>query len=214
MDSGHGAESGGCFNQSRYVDEHGVTRYRHNKRNLVPFFEQMPDMPLGETLGNDLRKGKTHLVDGDRSPLFEHDKARIIPAICFDAQSPVLLRSGLERGGQVLVVQSNDRIFERSKIGLFDLAINIASAVAMRVPMAKVSNSGYGAFLQASGRLVPDSITPVYRRMATVHELVLQPRTSLYRRFGNWFIYLAACMVVIGFVASRESTLLVVGSKR
>ena len=39
-----------------------------------------------------------------------------------------------------------------SKIGLFDLAINIAGAVAMRVPMVKVSNSGYGAFLQTSGR--------------------------------------------------------------
>ena len=140
------------------------------------------------------------------SKLFRHDKAQIIPAVCFDAQSPDLLRSGLERGGQVLVVQSNDRIFKQSKIGLFDLAINIASAVAMRVPMVKVNNSGYGASLQANGRLVPDSITPVYRRLATVHEVILQPRFSLYRRFGNWFIYLAGVMTVVGLVGSARSS--------
>lgn len=70
----------------------------------------------------------------------------------------------------------------------------------MRVPVVKVSNSGYGAFLQVNGRLVPDSITPRYQRVVSVHELALEPRSSLYRRFGDWFTYLAGTIAVMGFL--------------
>ena len=192
----------GCYNQSRYVDASGVTLWRHNKRNLVPLFERMPNLPLGSMIGAGLRKDATFLVTGNEPVLFLHDKARIIPAICFDAQSPDLLRTGLEQGGQVVIVQSNDRIFKMSKIGLFDLAINIAGAVAMRVPMVKVSNSGYGAFLQTSGRLVPDSITPVNTALSSVHTLELEARTSIYRKYGDWFIYVAGSIVLLGVLSS------------
>ena len=192
----------GCYNQSRYVDANGVTIGRYNKRNLVPLFERMPNLPLGSMIGSGLRQETTFLVSGNDPVLFIHDKARIIPAICFDAQSPDLLRTGLEQGGQVVIVQSNDRIFKMSKIGLFDLAINIAGAVAMRVPMVKVSNSGYGAFLQTSGRLVPDSITPVNTALSSVHTLLLEPRSSIYRKYGNWFIYVVGVIVLLSVVSS------------
>ena len=72
----------GCYNQSRYVDANGVTLWRHNKRNLVPLFERMPNLPLGALIGTGLRKEMTFLATGNEPVLFVHDKARIIPAIC------------------------------------------------------------------------------------------------------------------------------------
>jgi apolipoprotein N-acyltransferase len=194
----------GCYNQSRYVDATGATAWRHDKRNLMPFFERIP-AAARNILKGAIADDALYLSGRQQSPLFRHDKALIIPAICFDAQSEDLVRAGLEQGGQVLIVQSNDRIFKQSKIGLFDLAINVSLAVAMRVPMAKVSNSGYGAFLQSDGRLVPGSITPVNTVMSSVHALDLRPRNSLYRIYGNWFIWVAAAIVLLAAVTHRRS---------
>jgi apolipoprotein N-acyltransferase len=64
--------------------------------------------------------------------VFHHDKASIIPAICFDAQSPELVRAGLERGGEVLVVQSNDR-YSGNRRSALRPRHNVSLAVAMRV---------------------------------------------------------------------------------
>ena len=188
-------ENGDCFNQSRYVNANGESLSRHNKTNLVPLFEQLPSLSLGPAIKDEL-SNRTFYREGTGASVFEHPKAQIIPAICFDAHSVKLVRDGLEMGGQVLVVQSNDRIFKGSKIGLYDLAINVVQAVALRVPMAKINNSGYGGFVQADGHIVPGSITPPDTVQATVQELDLVQRNSLYRRFGNWFAPVAGALAL------------------
>ena len=196
------AGDGRCFNQSRLVDANGNTVARHNKRNLVPVFERRSALLDGRMVRDRARTALTFVADTSEPMLFILDKAAIIPAICFDAQSIGLVREGIEKGGQVLVVQSNDRIFKSSKIGLFDLAINITVAVSLRVAMAKISNSGYGAFMHASGRLVAGSITPVNAVLSSVHSLGLESRDSLYRRRGNWFLPVAALVAAMGALLS------------
>jgi apolipoprotein N-acyltransferase len=186
-----------CHNQSRYLDAEGVTRFTYNKQNLIPLFEWMPQTPINALIEPGL-KNELLFHKGEESRLFTDPHARIIPAICYDAHSSGLIRRGVELGGELLIIQSNDRIFKRSAIGLSDLAINIITSVSYRLPMIKASNSGYGAFVEASGRILPDSITPVYQRHISIQTLHLQEETSLYRSYGDWFIFVAGLIVLTG----------------
>jgi apolipoprotein N-acyltransferase len=192
-----GEEGELCHNQSRYINADGELVATFNKQNLIPLFEWRPETPVNTLIEPGLQKQLT-FQKGKESRLFSHPDAEIIPAICYDAHSESLIRQGIELGGELLVIQSNDRIFKRTQIGLFDLAINIVSSVSLRLPMIKASNSGFGAFVEASGRIVPDSITPVYQRHISIHSMPVHPGDSLFRRYGDWFSYLAGLMVLLG----------------
>lgn len=197
-----GEEGNICHNQSRYLNANGELVATFNKQNLIPLFEWRPETPVNTLIEPGLQN-ELLFEKGQESRIFSHPSAEIIPAICYDAHSESLIRRGIELGGELLVIQSNDRIFKRSQIGLFDLAINIVSNVSLRLPMIKASNSGFGAFVEASGRIVPDSITPVYQRHISIHTLPVYHSDSLFHRYGDWFSYLAGLMVVLGLGRRR-----------
>lgn len=65
--------------------------------------------------------------------------------------------------------------------------------------MIKVNNSGYGAFVQASGEIISNSITPVYQTLFSAHQLSLTRKFSLYMQYGNWFIYVLFLLLLLKF---------------
>ena len=181
-------DSNTCYNQSRYMGDKGQIEAVYNKQNLIPLFEHIPDIFKKTFVAKEFHN-ELFFEQGEENRLFYHPHAKIIPAICYDAHSEKLIKKGLELNGELLVIQSNDRIFKQSHIGLFDTAINIISAISFRVPMVKSSNSGYGVFLSSSGKIIENSLTPLNKRHISVHTVVLRDTFSFYRSYGDWFYW-------------------------
>lgn len=192
-----------CHNQSRYLDAQGTVQARYNKQHLIPFFEWMPDATWARLVAPNLQD-ELLFEKGEQSQLFHHGETAIIPAVCYDAHDMALLHQGTALGGEVLAVQSNNRIFGLTHIGLSDLAINIITSASLGLPMVKVSNSGYGGLLDGYGRILPDSISPLYQRYFAVHELPLVGRETLFRRYGDWFAWIIAVVAIGGCCIRRD----------
>jgi len=184
-----------CYNQSHYMGITGKIEAIYNKQNLIPLFENIPEV-LKKTFIEEGFHNELLFKKGEESRLFYNTHANIIPAICYDAHSTELIKKGLHLNGELLVIQSNDRIFQKSQIGLFDTAINIISAVSFRLPMVKSSNSGYGVFTSSSGEIIKGSLTPLYQRFISVHTLELKENFSLYRKYGDWFYLFTLLMTL------------------
>lgn len=184
-----------CYNQSHYMGITGKVEAIYNKQNLIPLFENIPKS-LKETFIEKKFHNELLFEKGKDTQLFYHPQARIIPAICYDGHSAKLIRKGLKLRGQLLVIQSNDRIFKQSHIGLFDTAINIISAISFRIPMVKSSNSGYGVFLSASGEIIEGSLTPLNKRHISINTLELRDTFASYREYGDWFYWLLLIFVL------------------
>ncbi len=192
-----------CYNQSRFLDPDGELVNQYNKHNLFPLVEHIPKKFSYEFIVDKLKITEDYMV-GKKVSLFESTKARIIPSICFDAHSIDLILAGIELGGNLLVIQSNNRIFKQSFIGLFDLSINVMNSVSLRMPTVKVNNSGYGAFISESGMVLDGSITPVYQKTSSTHVLNLNSRYSVFRSIGDWFIYLSGIISICGFIYKNK----------
>ena len=198
-----GGEGERCHNQSRYMDATGTARFRYNKQHLIPFFEWLPDATWATLVAPHLQN-ELLFQKGESSQLFHHGQTAIIPAICYDAHDMALLRRGTALGGELLAVQSNNRIFGLTKIGLSDLAINIISSASLGLPMVKVSNAGYGGVVDGYGRILPDSISPLYERHFDVYDLPLVGRETLFRRYGDWFAWVVAVVAIGGLVIQEK----------
>jgi apolipoprotein N-acyltransferase len=178
-----------CYNQSRYIGGTGEIEAVYNKQNLMPLFEHIPNILKRTFVEKEFHK-ELLFKKGDSTKLFHNTHAKIIPSLCYDAHDNRLIKKGLNLKGELLIIQSNDRIFKQSHIGLFDTAINIINAISFRIPMVKSSNSGYGVFLSSSGKIVKNSLTPLSQRFTSVHTLELKENFSLYKTYGDWFYLL------------------------
>lgn len=187
------------YNQSRYIGATGKIENIYNKQNLIPFFEYIPKV-LDINLIDKEFYHELFFDKGKTNNLFHNGNVNIIPTICYDAHSHDLIRKGLNLNGNLLILQSNDLIFKKSHIGLFDTATNIITAISFRLPMVKSSNSGYGLFLSGSGKIIKDSLTPINTKFVSVHTLDFGENFSLYKAYGDWFFWLSLMLVVYFFI--------------
>jgi len=190
-----------CYNQSHYMGVTGQTEAVYNKQNLLPLFENIPDI-LQKTFVEENFHKELLFKKGEESKVFDNTHAHIIPSLCYDAHSNKLIKKGLELKGELIIIQSNDRIFKHSDIGLYDTAINIISTTSFRLPMVKASNSGYGVFVSSSGKILKDSLTPLYKRHISINTIELRDTFSLYRLYGDWF-YLFTLLLMLYLLINK-----------
>ena len=190
-----------CFNQSRYMGSGGEVESIYNKQNLIPLFEHIPKIAQKTFIEKEFHN-ELIFKKGEDNKIFVNTHSKIIPTLCYDAHSNKIIKKGLDLGGEILIIQSNDRIFKKSSIGLFDTAINIVSAISFRIPMVKSSNSGYGVFLSSSGEIIKGSMTPLSKRFTSIHTINIQKSFSLYRLYGDWF-YLLLCLLSIYIILNK-----------
>jgi len=187
-----------CYNQSRYMDRDGQIKAVYNKQNLIPIFEHIPDL-FRNFVTKELH-GELLFEKGESNQLFLKSQAKIIPSICYDAHSDLLIQKGIDLTGNLLVIQSNNSIFQESAIGLFDTAINIMDATSFRIPMVKSCNSGYGVFSSAKGEILFDSLTPLNQKYISTHTIKIEETFSLFRVLGDWFYYLLFLFLIYIFL--------------
>jgi len=162
----------------------------YNKMILFPFGEYIPfenNFPFLRSLFKKARyyiPGKEHIV-------FDLGEGkRILPVICYESVFTDLIRKFIDRGGNAIVNMSDDAWFGKSGLSLIHFSLAVFRSVEYRVPMVRVTNSGVGAFVQATGEIVPSSQTSLFKPVATSFSLFIPKDRSIYYNVGNVFFWL------------------------
>ncbi|MGE0376714.1 MAG: apolipoprotein N-acyltransferase, partial [Planctomycetaceae bacterium] len=228
------AESVGHYNSAAFiVPEQGITA-RYDKLHRVPFGEFIPLRdevpwlrkltPFGDGFGIDA---------GQAIRIFDDGHWRYAPLICFEDTVPHLVRQVVEASGKegdpadVLVNLTNDGWFHGSSELDQHLITARFRCIETRTPMVRAVNTGISAIIDGDGLVVePETFIdldglaegnprksirdPETGRLhkqlncALVSPVPLDPRSSLYVRWGDWFGALCAacclCLAVAGIV--------------
>ena len=129
---------------------------------------------------------------------------------CFEDLFPEMARQSVRSGARMLVNITNDAWYRFSAATYQHCQAAVFRAVENRVPLVRCANTGVSCFIDSDGR-----ITSVLRDSAG-NELFVEGEASsaitvpdkastLYTRFGDYFVWLCLLMALFGFRALRGS---------
>lgn len=177
------------YNSVVYLDKNGAVGEEYQKNILVPFGEYIPLEERFPFLRR-LFPGVMPFKPGKKTLLYDLGKGRQgIPALCYEAVFTGHVRRFVERGGTVLLNMVDDAWFGRTSASKIHLSLAMYRAVEYRVPLVRVTNSGVGVFVQATGEIVPGSKTPLFQKSITSERLFIPEKRSPYSRWGDLFLY-------------------------
>jgi apolipoprotein N-acyltransferase len=212
-------------------DDAVTTQHRYNKIHLVMFGEYIPfrEGPLHSVylwLNSLTPWGATgleySLSAGREFTTFEiapstEDAAkrtyRFATPICYEDTIPYVCRSfarAAERDDDskrldFLVNVSNDGWFGHSVQQPQHLAISVFRAVEHRVGIARAVNTGMSGFIDPTGRL--RDVLSVGEQGHRISSVVVDTRTTLYSRWGDWFAITClapALLMVVDAIQQRR----------
>jgi apolipoprotein N-acyltransferase len=199
------------FNTAVLLDERGEERgkYRKMKRiamaEYLPLFENSATVKawarqyLGEFFGN--------LGAGNAPQKFDVGMATLTPYICYEVMFPRFVASSARRaGGDVLVAQSNNGWFGKTRVPYPHMGASVLRSVENRRPLVHVINNGLGGVALPSGRLLLRT-----ERSEVAGYLVDVPYrkdagSSFYTRFPYWFVSVLGMALIVVLVRAKRST--------
>jgi apolipoprotein N-acyltransferase len=182
---------------------------QYAKRHPVPFGEYIPLRSIARKISKDVDLVARDMVAGTGDGRIDGAAVPLGDVICFEVAYDALVRSSVEAGAQLLVVQTNNATFGHSAETYQQLAMSQLRAVEHGRVVAQVATSGTSAIIAPDGSIVAESgklFTP-----ALLVEQV-QTRTSLTvaTRVGAWPEWAATAAALIagaaGLVAARRGT--------
>jgi len=177
------------YNSVAYLDKNGVIAEEYRKNILVPFGEYIPLEARFPFLRR-LFPGVMPFKPGEKTLLYDLGKGRQgIPALCYEAVFTGHVRRFVEHGGTVLLNMVDDAWFGKTKASKIHLSLAMYRAVEYRIPLVRVTNSGVGVFVQATGEIVPGSKTPLFQKSITSARLFIPEKRSPYSHWGDLFLY-------------------------
>ena len=196
-------------------DAEFATEAQYDKVHLVPFGEYVPFRESWPwlyrlLLGFTPYDHEYNLTAGQRFTRMEVGGRRFAVPICFeDAFGRVcreMVYGGGGKGADFLVNISNDGWFD----GTVELEqhwdLSVFRAVENRVPVVRSVNTGISGFLDSSGRTV-SRVANAAGHVRSVegfaaHRLKIDPRQSVYGRWGDIFAYLLSLVLVMTIIVA------------
>ena len=174
---------------------------RYNKHHLLPIGEFVPfenwlrelspifDLPFssftrGEYIQHDLVAKGFHIT----------------PAICYEILFPHQVRDNLTDNTDFILTVSNDAWFGTSHGPHQHLEIARMRALELGIPVVRATNTGISAIIDASGKIVAKA--PQFEQFVLTHKLAIIQHPTIYKQFGDWFVYLCYLLSVISVVVT------------
>ena len=184
-------------NTAMYISKNGEYLSWYEKQKQFPFGEYIPfekQLPFLRKLFID----SADYVAGHQDILFEIKKGcRIIPTICYEVIFSGDIRRFVKKGGNIIVNMADDAWFGKGSASAFHMSLGIYRAIEYRVPVVRVTNSGNGLFVRASGEIVPGSRTPDFRKEVKTFPIRIPENRSPYTRIGDAFLYLITILLCL-----------------
>lgn len=183
------------YNATFLLDPYRQTINSYRKMQLVPFGEYIPLAELFPGL-NDLNLGQGLFHPGDSATLFQIplrvDRQRdadstlaFSSVICYESTFPAVVRAGIRKGAELLIVVSNDAWYGNNSAPYLHMEIARFRAIENRVPVVRSANTGVSCICDAQGRILKQ--IKFGRRGWLSAELTQGAGNTIYARFGNWF---------------------------
>nr|WP_236653363.1 apolipoprotein N-acyltransferase [Streptacidiphilus melanogenes] len=190
---------GGIYKSSVLVGPSGLTGQRYDKIRLVPFGEYIPLRPVlgwikdfSKAAAVDRRRGSEPVVM--TVPTRDGGTLKVGPLICFESAFPDMSRALVQRGAQVILVQSATPTFQDTWAPEQHASLAALRAAETGRPVVQATLTGVSVAYDASGRQVGERLGK-NTSGATVYTVPLATGSTLYDRWGNWVP--TACALVL-----------------
>jgi apolipoprotein N-acyltransferase len=127
------------------------------KRHPVPFGEYMPLRSLADRVSSAAKLVTQDMVAGQGNGLLRGGPAPLGDVICFEVAYDGLVRSSVQAGAQLLVVQTNNSTFGHTSETYQQLAMSRLRAIETGRAVLQVSTTGASAIIDRTGHVVSQS---------------------------------------------------------
>jgi apolipoprotein N-acyltransferase len=161
-----------------------VPLYRKSKLvpgpEIFPFKEILFFMePLVTSLGGTI----AGLGTQKERTVFEDDKGKVAPIICYESVFGSYVTDYLKKGAEALIIMTNDGWWDKTPGHLQHLRYASLRAIETRKGVARAANTGISAFINARGDLIDQS--QYSETIALKGNLSFNNRTTIYTRWGD-----------------------------
>lgn len=172
-----------------YVPGEGATDQRYSKRELVPFGEYMPHRAFFRAITRQVDLLERDFVPGNTPGVIQVPTQRgpVIKAglgICFEVAIDHVLQDTIDAGANVLVIQTNNAMFDLSAESAQQLAISRVRAVEYGRSVVHSSNVGITALITPDG--VAHQETGLFTPAIVTGDLPLRTERTIATRLGAW----------------------------
>lgn len=170
-------------NRAYLLDSRAITLGHYDKEHLVPFGEYVP---LGGLLGflPKLVQGIGEFEPGREQPPLAAGNLALGVLICYETIFPELAQDRVERGANLLLNISNDAWFGRSAAPTQHLHLSVLRAVEQNRWLARATNTGITALIDARGRVLDR--TGLFETRSLAGEVGLIRETTPFHRNRAW----------------------------
>ncbi len=180
---GHVRNSGLLWGPDGYLGQDYV------KRHPVPFAEYLPGRSIIQKIITRYAHDQPNdFVAGKKAGLFTiagpHGRYRVGDVICFEVAYDGLVRDVVDKGAQLIVVQTNNASFGRSGETYQQLAMGRIRAVEHGRTVVVAATSGLSAIINPDGSLAARS--SLFTPQALVSSVPLRSTLTLADRVGDW----------------------------
>jgi apolipoprotein N-acyltransferase len=155
----------------------------YQKRHHVPFGEYVPArrwldwIPLLDQIPRDA-------VRGPGPKVFDLAGGKVSPVISFEGDFGPLVRQGINEGGRLLVVATNNSTYGHTWNSAQHVAFSQVRAVENGVWVVHAALTGVSAFISPDGAVVDSS--PMWTATSLVRDVRFSESTTFYTRAGEW----------------------------
>jgi apolipoprotein N-acyltransferase len=164
------------------------TDQEYHKIILFPFGEYLPFSETFPAIKNFFNYYRNYTPGSNTEPMYLNGMVAI-PSICYEAIFSSHIRKFVQEEGDILINMTNDGWWGKSDGAMIHLALSVFRTVEYRVPLVRVTNSGVGAFVEATGEIAPGSMTPLFQEAVTSYLLFIPEKRSPYYQWGDWLLY-------------------------
>lgn len=154
------------------------------KRHPVPFGEYIPNRDFFRRFSDKIDLVPKDFVSGHKVGELQLGPAKVGVAICFEVAYDNLLRDTVDKGAQLLVVQTNNATFGYTDEAAQQLAMSRLRAVEHGRAVAHISTVGISALIAPDGRIIEQ--TKLFTPALLQAPLPLRSSITVADRLGAW----------------------------
>jgi len=183
---------------------------QYHKQVLLPFGEYLPfeqQFPFLRTLFPYAPHYKAGNSSNVLSLELQNTHINIMPLICYEAVFTQLVAKGIVQHSDILINTVDDAWFANTEGKKVHFALSLFRAIEYRIPLVRVTNNGNTAIVDASGKIIHDSIIQPLKAGYSITTVALANIKSIYQQYPNWFMIV--CLLCSSLAIIRAEILLI-----
>ncbi len=178
----------------------------YTKRHPVPFGEYIPLRNIAKIFSSDVDLVQQDMVAGKGNGLLSGGPYPIGDVICFEVAYDSLVRSSVQAGAQLLVVQTNNATFGHTAETYQQLAMSRLRAVETGRTVIQAATTGISAVIGPDGHTMSES-GALYTPDILYVQAPLESSTTLAVRLGSIPEYVLAAIAAVMVLGGLGMTL-------